>query len=120
MKENWDEIQEVTKELLDSMDSFDRTETLMKYHDWLNKVRTQDKDDARRQANKIYNFKNPEIIKKIKEKQRIKRRELNKKNRTRKFESKELYISNSIRVRCITYKTVTGFIDRLYPSRRKK
>lgn len=58
-----------TIEELNQMKGIERTEALIKYKEWLNKQRKQDRKDYRQTINKISYFKNQEKCKETSKKQ---------------------------------------------------
>lgn len=48
------QLQPITKQLLDSMSSYNKTLTLKKYHAWLKDVRKKDKKFAYNNTNKLF------------------------------------------------------------------
>lgn len=60
-------IQPITKQLLDTLDSYDRTIAIRNHHKWLKKVRNQDKGVMYRQRAKECCFKYRERIRTYRE-----------------------------------------------------
>jgi len=56
------EVEPVTKDLLDTLDPFERKIVLEKYHKWIKKVRKEERENQTKNTQRIYQFKNREKI----------------------------------------------------------
>jgi len=63
------EIQPITKELLDSLEPYERIQAKKKYREWRYKVRKQDKEEVNKEKRRVRAFIQRERRKQIKVKQ---------------------------------------------------